>query len=193
MEFVREKTVSINSLKKEIIGYNNKKYTIEELRQLCPSNLEIKQHIAIEKKTHEFRKKYELIYNSQADILENEIWVRLSQKRFENFFVSNKARIRWITPEGAIIFLRQDEDPSLPGSIGYLVVDAENKYPDLHNLNQRKYLRTYTLVAMAFLGKRKYEYDGIHVHHIDNNGYNCTPENLILLDRDTHLQLIHHK
>lgn len=183
----------IIDFQKEIIGYNNKKYTVAELRHLCPSYSEIKQHIEVEKRTHEFRKKYELMYNSQADMLENEIWVRLSQKRFENFFVSNKARVRWITQDGSMIILHQDEDPSLPGSIGYLVVDAENKYPELHNLNQRKYLRTYTLVAMAFLGKQKYEYDGIHVHHIDNNGYNCTPENLILLDRDTHFRFVHYK
>ena len=187
------KEVPIVNLQKEIIGYNNKRYTIAELRQLCPSYSKIKQHIAFEKRTHEFRNKYEPIYNSKDDLLENEIWIRLSQKRFENFFVSNKARVRWITPEGSIIFLNQDEDPSLQGAIGYLVVDAENKYPEFHNLNRSKYLRTYTLVAMAFHGKQKYEYDGIHVHHIDNNGYNCTPENLILLDRDTHFRLVHHK
>lgn len=96
-------------------------------------------------------------------------------------------------PRGFHHFLNQDEDPSLQGTIGYLVVDAENKYPEFHNLNRSKYLRTYTLVAMAFHGKQKYEYDGIHVHHIDNNGYNYTPENLILLDRDTHFRLVHHK
>ena len=43
------------------------------------------------------------IYNSKDDLLENEIWIRLSQKRFENFFVSNKARVRWITPEEILI------------------------------------------------------------------------------------------
>ena len=63
------KEEAIVDLQTEIIGYNNKKYTIAELRQLCPSHSEIKQHIAVEKRTHKFRKRYELIYNSQVECL----------------------------------------------------------------------------------------------------------------------------
>ena len=176
---------------KEVIGYNAKKYTLLQLRQLCPSYSEIKQQIQIEKLTHIKKSQFSNIYNTE-DLLENETWVRLSQNGFNNLFVSNKARIRYLKPDGTVVFLKQDEDPSEPNYIGYLVVDAQNEFPELHKLNRRKYLRTYTLVAMAFLGKQKYEYDGIHVHHIDNNGYDCTPENLILLDKDSHLNYVHH-
>lgn len=96
------------------------------------------------------KSRFSLIYNSE-DYLENETWVRLSQKGFSNIFVSNKARVRFLKSDGNIIYLKQDEDPTEPNHIGYLVVDTENEFPELHALNRRKYLRTYTLVAMGFL------------------------------------------
>ena len=179
------------NIDKVVFGYNAKKYTLSQLRELCPSYSEIKQQIKNEKLTHAKKKEFSNIYNSEA-LLENETWVRLSQKGFNNIFVSNYARVRYLKPDGTTVFLKQDEDPTEANYIGYLVIDPLNEFPELHKLNRRKYLRTYTLVAMAFLGKQKYEYDGIHVHHIDNNGYDCKPENLILLDRDSHLNYVHH-
>ena len=40
------------------------------------------------------------------------------------------------------------------------------------------------LIAMGFLGKQIG--DGYDVHHKINDGYNCRPENLILLTREQH-------
>ena len=40
----------------------------------------------------------------------------------------------------------------------------------------------YDFIAKAFLG----ETSNKHVHHINNNGYDCRPENLILLEKDEH-------
>ena len=42
---------------------------------------------------------------------------------------------------------------------------------------------------MAFLGKDEYEGDGSVIHHIDNNGYDNRPENLIWLTEEEHNQI----
>ena len=42
----------------------------------------------------------------------------------------------------------------------------------------------YNFVAYTFLGKK--ENDGFHVHHITNDGYYNTEENLVLLTKDEH-------
>ena len=63
---------------------------------------------------------------------------------------------------------------------GYLKLDPYNKYSGRvdHEVN------VYTLIAMGFLGKELN--DGYDVHHKINDGYNCRPENLILLTREQH-------
>ena len=45
-------------------------------------------------------------------------------------------------------------------------------------------IEVYKLIAMGFLGKQIG--DGYDVHHKINDGYNCRPENLILLTREQH-------
>lgn len=60
---------------------------------------------------------------------------------------------------------------------GYLKLNVDKKNVD-HSVP------VYKLVAKAFLGKK--EGDGYEVHHIDNNGYDNRPENLILLTRTQH-------
>ena len=127
-------------------------------------------------------------YNSHVENLPGEIWVRLSQKGWERIFVSNQARIKYLKDDGNFEFLNQDEDPSI-SDFGYLVIDPEKKYPELHKLVSTGYPRVYKLVAMAFLGKNEYEGDGSVIHHIDNNGYDNRPENLIWLTREEHNQI----
>ena len=64
---------------------------------------------------------------------------------------------------------------------GYLKLDPHRKYKGRvdHEVN------VYTLIAMGFLGKELN--DGYDVHHLDNNGYDCRPKNLILLTRKQHI------
>ena len=171
-----------------IYGYGGKKYTVEKLKDLCPSSSEIEVQNKIERETHRLKIYHSERYNSQVENLPGEIWVRLSQKGWERIFVSNQARVKYLKDDGDLEFLNQDEDPSI-WDFGYLVIDPEKKYPELHKLVSTGYPRVYKLVAMAFLGKNEYEGDGSVIHHIDNNGYDNRPENLIWLTREEHNQI----
>ena len=171
-----------------IYGYGGKKYTVEKLKDLCPSRSQIEVQNKIERETHRLKIYHSERYNSQVENLPGEIWGRLSQKGWEKIFVSNQARIKYLKDDGDFEFLNQDEDPSI-SDFGYLVIDPEKKYPELHKLISIGYPRVYKLVAMAFLGKDEYEGDGSVIHHIDNNGYDNRPENLIWLTREEHNQI----
>ena len=171
-----------------IYGYGGKKYTVEKLKDLCPSSSEIKDQNKIERETHRLKIYHSERYNSQVENLPGEIWVRLSQKGWERIFVSNQARVKYLKDDGNFEFLNQDEDPSI-SDFGYLVIDPEKKYPELHEV---AYPRVYKLVAMAFLGKNEYEGDCSVIHHIDNNGYDNRPENLVILSNAQHLNQVHH-
>ena len=174
-----------------IYGYGGKKYTVEKLKDLCPSRSVIEVQNKIERETHRLKIYHSERYNSQVENLPGEIWVRLSQKGWERIFVSNQARIKYLKDDGNFEFLNQDEDPSI-SDFGYLVIDPEKKYPELHKLISKgypRYPRVYKLVAMAFLGKDEYEGDRSVIHHIDNNGYDNRPENLIWLTREEHKQI----
>lgn len=171
-----------------IYGYGGKKYTVEKLKDLCPSSSEIKDQNKIERETHRLKIYHSERYNSQVENLPGEIWVRLSQKGWERIFVSNQARVKYLKDDGDFEFLNQDEDPN-ESDFGYLVIDPEKKYLELHKLVSNGYPRVYKLVAMAFLGKNEYEGDGSVIHHIDNNGYDNRPENLIWLTEKEHNQI----
>ncbi|MDE6067575.1 MAG: HNH endonuclease [Treponemataceae bacterium] len=106
-------------------------------------------------------------YNSEADSLPGEEWRMLPND--EHYFISTMGRVKY---NDAIV--PQDDTERM----GYLKLDVEKK------LNVDHYVNVYTLVAKAFLGKK--EGDGYDVHHIDNNGYDNRPENLILLTRTQH-------
>ena len=171
-----------------IYGYGGKKYTIEKLKDLCPSRSVIEVQNKIERETHRLKIYHSERYNSHVENLPGEIWVRLSQKGWERIFVSNQARVKYLKDDGDFEFLNQDEDPN-KSDFGYLVIDPEKKYPELHKLISIGYPRVYKLVAMAFLGKDEYEGDGSVIHHIDNNGYDNRPENLIWLTEKEHKQI----
>ena len=171
-----------------IYGYGGKKYTVKKLKDLCPSGSERSDQNKIERETHRLKIYHSERYNSQVENLPGEIWVRLSQKGWERIFVSNQARVKYLKDDGDFEFLNQDEDPN-KSDFGYLVIDPEKKYPELHKLISIGYPRVYKLVAMAFLGKDEYEGDGSVIHHIDNNGYDNRPENLIWLTEEEHNQI----
>lgn len=106
-------------------------------------------------------------YNSEADSLPGEEWRILPD--CDRYSISNMGRVKY---DNAIV--QQDDTEKT----GYLKLDVDKELDVDYPVN------VYTLVAKAFLGKK--DGDGYEVHHIDNNGYDNRPENLILLTRMQH-------
>lgn len=105
-------------------------------------------------------------YNSEEATLPGEEWRELPNCK--KYSISTMGRVKYddkIVP--------QDDAEKT----GYLKLNVDKKNVD-HSVP------VYKLVAKAFLGKK--EGDGYEVHHIDNNGYDNRPENLILLTRTQH-------
>lgn len=158
-----------------VVGYNGIKYILEELKALCPkchtkqeydSNQELKAELIRKKAYHS-----KIYNNTEISVFPGEIWQDLKEvKDFTKYSVSNFGRVKY---ENTI--LTQDDELN---KYGYLVLDPE------HTKNVAHSVHVYTMIAYGFLGK--IPDDGKHVHHIDNNGYNCRPENLILLDAEQH-------
>ena len=101
-------------------------------------------------------------FNYDEADLEGEIWKPFPLNN--KYTVSNLSRIKY---EG-VIQKQKDE------KIGYVTLADENLRKDY----------IYNFVAYTFLGK--IVGDGMHVHHITNDGYYNTTENLILLTQDEH-------
>lgn len=161
-----------------IVGYEGKKYSIEELKNQSSAGNKYKDNINI-------KNDYEKVYNNQSlNNLEGEIWVRLSQKGWTRYFVSNKGRVRWLNENNELIPLLQVDELQKNGEphYGYLVFDPKQ----LPGKIQHGF-HVWRLIAMGFLGLQKY--DSRIVHHIDNNGYDCRPENLILVDWKQHSEI----
>ncbi|MBD5447225.1 MAG: hypothetical protein HDR32_05670 [Treponema sp.] len=106
-------------------------------------------------------------YNAEEAILPGEEWRDLPG--YDRYSISTMGRVKY---NGIIV---QQDDAA---KTGYLKLDVDKKLSVDHSVN------VYTLVAKTFLGKK--EGDGYDVHHIDNNGYDNRPENLILLTRPQH-------
>lgn len=164
------KTVNDSDL---IVGYEGKTYSINELKEKAKTfeygkNLDIKSQ-------------FEEVYNNPSEEnLEGEVWVRLSQKGWTNYIVSNKARVLWQNGSDKPILLRQvDEIYKGAPHTGYLVFDPKQLPGQIQHG-----FHVWRLVAMGFLGLQKF--DSRIVHHIDNNGYDCRPENLILVNTSQH-------
>lgn len=162
-----------------IVGYEGKQYSIKELKNLSSTGYKYKTNIDI-------KADFDEVYNnSSLSNLEGEVWVRLSQKGWTRYFVSNKGRVRWLNENNELIPLKQVDELQKNGEphYGYLVFDP-NQLPKTiqHGFH------VWRLIAMGFLGLQKY--DSRIVHHIDNNGYDCRPENLILVNKIQH-DIIH--
>lgn len=157
----------------KVKGYLGTEYELDELKAMCPRKCNSFEEINADDKLKseiERRKKYHSsIYNSDIPELENEKWVVL--EGWNKYSASNYGRIK-LTATNEII-KQYDET----GRYGWLKLDLEKD-----GVTHSNYV--YTLIAYAFLGKRNG--DGKHVHHIDNNGYDCRPENLILLTSGQH-------
>ncbi len=79
-------------LEKEVLGFGGEIYTLAQLKEKCPNKDELKKCNDEYEKT---KKENEDRYNSNAENLLNKIWVRLSQKGYGKYFVSNEGRIKW--------------------------------------------------------------------------------------------------
>ncbi len=110
----------------------------------------------------EMRKNISPSFNYNENNLQDEIWKTFPFDK--NYTVSNLGRIKY----KGIIQKQKDK------KIGYVTLSDNNLRHDY----------IYNFVAFTFLGK--IEGDGMHVHHITNDGYYNTTENLILLTKDEH-------
>lgn len=158
-------------------GYAGKTYTIKELREHAKKYSYGKDIVR--------KKDFESIYNNPSkDNLNGEVWVRLSQKGWNRYLVSNKGRVKLQNNlEEPILLTQVDElDKNANPHFGYLVFDP-NQLPRIIQHNYH----VWRIIAMAFLGLN--EGDQLVVHHIDNNGYNCQPENLILVSKEEHASI----
>lgn len=110
----------------------------------------------------EKRRAFSPSFNYCENNLAGEIW-----KTFPldgNYTVSNLGRIKY---KGQI--QKQKDEKT-----GYVTLSDKSLRKDY----------IYNFVAYTFLGKM--EGDGMHVHHITNDGYYNTTENLVLLTKDEH-------
>lgn len=101
-------------------------------------------------------------FNYCKSDLPGEIWKTFPLD--ENYTVSNLGRIKY---KGQI---QKQKDKKT----GYVTLSDKGLRKDY----------IYNFVAYTFLGKM--EGDGMHVHHITNDGYYNTTENLVLLTKDEH-------
>ena len=159
----------------QVNGYSKIEYTLDDLKAMCPKcykKNEIESNPQIKNELQRLKLYHSKIYNNtNIPVLDGEIWKDLKDiEGFTKYSVSNKGRVK-VDEE---ILVQEDE----VGKYGYLLLDPKHT----RNVSHSTYV--YTLVAYAFLGKKPN--DGKHVHHIDNNGYDCRPENLILLDSEQH-------
>lgn len=153
---------------------NHKKLTDEEFKQnyeklfnACPRPSEYKTD-EYWKRVHE---RQELFFANQEKTisipeLPEEKWVK--HPTLKTYEVSNLGRVKI---KGVI--QRQIDDPD--GKLGYLVLERYTS------------VLVYQLVADCFLDRlTQSSSERLAVHHIDNNGYDCSEDNLIMLTEKQH-------
>lgn len=175
-------------LDQEVTGYDGAKYTLAKLRKTA--NLFAANNPDIAK----VKEKHSKVYNCTADKVPPEILKEVygldenfkeewepdpSYSNPKEYEVSNLGRIKHF---GKIMLQDDARDENGKESKGYLVMTKCSDENDKRNFNKSDYV--YNYVARAFLNKK--EGDGYQVHHKDNNGYDCRPENLILLKPREH-------
>lgn len=116
------------------------------------------------------KEEFQIYYNSDESILEidgeKEEWAG----PLGHYYISTFGRIKYDDK-----FLKQDD----VSKQGYLVLLKPDDNTPINTTTC-----VYTFVAKMFMGKK--DGDGLHVHHIDNNGYDCRLKNLILLTPAQH-------
>lgn len=165
-------------LDEKVFGYKGIEYSLYELRNSANNfrtdYAKCYRNIA--------KAKYSKIYNCEQDfvpvkLLEEvygldetfkEIWREVPDNK--KYTVSNLGRIKL----NGILVHQDDENFN-----GYLKMTKTTEGKDSDNRSENIYI----FVAKAFFSNYK---EGMHVHHINNNGYDCRPENLILLTPPQH-------
>lgn len=164
-----------------IVGYAGEAYSIEFLRK--------EAKLYSYENASKVKEIFEEVYNNPSDsIYGDEVWVRLSQKGWNRYFVSSQGRVKWLDDNNELVLLKQVDELKEDGTphYGYLVFDPEQ----LPGKIQHNY-HVWRLIAMGFLGLSEND-KGIIVHHISNNGYDCTPDNLILVTEEQHKAIHFH-
>ena len=157
----------------------HKRLTDEQFNEYYKDLFEASPRIS-DYETEEYKNKVELsrkrFFDFQQrtmdiDTLPWEIWKEHpNDKTWE---ISNLGRIK-------INGIIQEQIDNTDGSKGYLVLK-----------NYTSYL-VYHLVADTFLNRGKPGFEGLFVHHINNDGYNNSEDNLIMLTEKQH-KVIHRK
>ena len=143
------------------------KENYEKLFNTCPRPSEYKTD-AYWKRVYERQVKF--FENQERTLAISEFtgekWVK--HPTLKTYEVSNLGRVKI---KGVI--QRQIDDPD--GKLGYLVLE---KYTSV---------LVYQLVADCFLDRLNHSSaERLAVHHIDNNGYDCSEDNLIMLTEKQH-------
>lgn len=166
-------------LDEKVFGYKGIEYSLYELRNSANNfrtdAAKCYRNIA--------KAKYSKIYNCEQDfvpvkLLEEvygldetfkEIWREVPDNK--KYTVSNLGRIKL----NGILVHQDDENFN-----GYLKMTKTTEGKDSDNRSENIYI----FVAKAFFSLE--ELHGKCIHHINNNGYDCRPENLILLTPPQH-------
>ena len=140
------------------------KENYEKLFYACPRPSEYKSeeywNKVRERQRHFFEEQEKTL---SIPLLPGENWVE--HPKYKTYKVSNLGRVMIND-----VIQKQRDDPD--GKLGYLVLE---KYT---------MVLVYQLVADVFLDRK--EGEGLAVHHIDNNGYDCSEDNLIMLTERQH-------
>lgn len=166
-------------LDEKVFGYKGIEYSLYELRNSANNfrtdDAKCYRNIA--------KVKYSKIYNCEsetipANLLEEvyglsesfkEIWRKVPDNK--KYTVSNLGRIKL----NGILVHQDDENFN-----GYLKMTKTTEGKDSDNRSENIYI----FVAKAFFSLE--ELHGKCIHHINNKGYDCRPENLILLTPPQH-------
>lgn len=173
----------------EIKCYNGRIYTLYELRASANNYKARDSHLYREI----LKKKYSRIYNCSEEnipieflkevygINENkEVWKKLDEFKNEDYSVSNYGRIKHFDK-----LVKQEEHKELSGYLymtGYL--NDENT-----EFSGNTTIEVYKFIAAGFYPEYCKVYEnpyGYDIHHINNNGYDCRPDNLIPLKPREH-------
>ena len=184
--FMKSNILNIG-LEETVKGYNNETFSLSELRASSnryrwndPYIMETKiKHESIYNNLNE-RIPLDLVkkvYGVNDDFME--IWEKVSWNTRVPYCVSNLGRIAKYEKEEKGVFIGKEIllQTDIKDKKGYLVISYDNNQEGLNHTTC-----IYEFIANAFFGDKKDK----QIHHIDNNGYDCRPDNLILLTPRQH-------